>query len=827
MISRILPILAVFLCLTMNSAYSQLSNDDFLKSVVPPPMDYVPFTNPFDDPITINGFDNFYLGIDFGEPHIVTNPNDPLNSICAFNTNGVHYTLDGENWARVNVSFPGYNILGDPVLAFDSLGVCHYIQIYQNGSTYGLVVTKSTNKGISWSGVSPVVSTTVGLTDKEWIVADRSAGPYSNNLYVGWRQFGSQSGMRFVRSTNNGSNWSPSISFTDGSQGAYVCVGPNGSTPGGTVYFAYTGGSSNYIRKSTDGGVTFSPTPINATGSFSPAGNPCAGRQTVKDCIRTNQFPRMAADNSYTSTRGNVYMVFEVNPAGADIADVHFVRSTNNGTTWSTPIRVNDDATTTDQWMEAIDVDPKTGKIFISWYDSREDPANNLMTKVYGTVSTDGGLTFTQNEAISNALFNPNSMAVGQGGGEARYIGDYFGISAIGNTSYAVWMDGRNNTLGSYVGYYPDFAMTTNKSLINIGNNQSQTVTVTGPAKKGPFTGGVKFTAVLDTLPASGSINFSFVNGKDSITAFPDSVILNISTVGTVTPGLYNVKIYGKGTGNGTPVHKRTVSLLVNSSVVKVQTNRGSSVSYTVNGTPYTSPQEFVFANGSNVTISAPPSVTVGSSRFVFSNWSNSGDTTQVINVSGNLELTANYKVQYRLVVNSTQGNTFGGNEFYDSAGTFTFGVTSTTVVNGGDTFYFRGWTGLGTGAYTSTDSSGSDDTVQWSMSNPIVELVRWTDHVGITQIGSEIPSKFELYQNYPNPFNPETIIRYDIPKNGNVNIVVYDLLGKEVSRLVDQHQNAGRYEVSFGGSSLSSGIYFYKITTADFVQVRRMLLIK
>src|SRR5690606_4796566 len=154
-----------------------------------------------------------------------------------------------------------------------------------------------------------------------------------------------------------------------------------------------------------------------------------------------------------TSSRGNVYMVFEVNPAGTDIADVHFVRSTNGGVSWSTPIRVNDDATTTDQWMEAIDVDPKTGKIFVSWYDSREDPSNNLMTRVYGAVSTDGGLTFSTNEAISNELFNPNNMAVGQGGGQANYIGDYFGISAIGHTSYAVWMDGRNNTLGSYVGY--------------------------------------------------------------------------------------------------------------------------------------------------------------------------------------------------------------------------------------------------------------------------------------------------------------------------------------------------------------------------------------
>ncbi len=825
---EILIFLTALLCLNVSNINSQISDEDHLKSVVPPPINYSTLDNPFDDPITINGFDNYYLGVDFGEPHIVTNPNDPLNSICAFNTNGVHYTLDGENWQRVTVTFPGYNILGDPVLAFDSLGVCHYIQIFQNGGTYGLVVTKSTNKGVSWSGVNTVVSTTVGLTDKEWIVADRSAGPYSNNLYVGWRQFGTQSGMRFTMSSNGGVNWTPQVTFADGSQGAYVSVGPNGSTSGGAVYFAYTGGSSNYVRRSTDAGATWS-SPMNATGFFSPAGTVCAGRQTVKNCIRTNQFPRMAVDNSYTSSRGNVYMVFEVNPAGTDIADVHFVRSTNGGVSWSTPIRVNDDATTTDQWMEAIDVDPKTGKIFVSWYDSREDPSNNLMTRVYGAVSTDGGLTFSTNEAISNELFNPNNMAVGQGGGQANYIGDYFGISAIGHTSYAVWMDGRNNTLGSYVGYYPDFAMTVNRELINIGNNQTESVIVSAPDTKGPFTGGVRFNAVLDTLPQSGSINFSFQNGKDSVTTFPDSVQLNISTTGTVTPGRYSVKIYGKGI-NGVPIHKRTVDVLVNASLVSVKTNRGTQVTYTVNGNNYNTAQDFVIANGSNINVSAPEFAGSGPTRYAFDNWSNGGPMTQTITVTQNLDLIASYNAQYLLTMVSSQGNTFGGGGYYDSASTFNFGVTNTSVVNGTDTFYFRGYNGAGAGSYTSPDSSGTDDTVNWSITNAIVEIVRWSldpPPIGITQISTEIPEKFELYQNFPNPFNPSTLIKYDLAKNSTVNIVVYDLLGRQVSSLVNQKQNAGRYQVSFDGASLSSGIYFYKIVTQEYVQVKRMLLIK
>src|SRR5690606_30610934 len=458
-----------------------------------------------------------------------------------------------------------------------------------------------------------------------------------------------------------------------------------------------------------------------------------------------------------------------------------------------------------------------------------EDPSNNLMTRVYGAVSTDGGLTFSTNEAISNELFNPNNMAVGQGGGQANYIGDYFGISAIGHTSYAVWMDGRNNTLGSYVGYYPDFAMTVNRELINIGNNQTESVIVSAPDTKGPFTGGVRFNAVLDTLPQSGSINFSFQNGKDSVTTFPDSVQLNISTTGTVTPGRYSVKIYGKGI-NGVPIHKRTVDVLVNASLVSVKTNRGTQVTYTVNGNNYNTAQDFVIANGSNINVSAPEFAGSGPTRYAFDNWSNGGPMTQTITVTQNLDLIASYNAQYLLTMVSSQGNTFGGGGYYDSASTFNFGVTNTSVVNGTDTFYFRGYNGAGAGSYTSPDSSGTDDTVNWSITNAIVEIVRWSldpPPIGITQISTEIPEKFELYQNFPNPFNPSTLIKYDLAKNSTVNIVVYDLLGRQVSSLVNQKQNAGRYQVSFDGASLSSGIYFYKIVTQEYVQVKRMLLIK
>ncbi len=91
----------------------------------------------------------------------------------------------------------------------------------------------------------------------------------------------------------------------------------------------------------------------------------------------------------------------------------------------------------------------------------------------------------------------------------------------------------------------------------------------------------------------------------------------------------------------------------------------------------------------------------------------------------------------------------------------------------------------------------------------------------------SERPEKVQLEQNYPNPFNPVTQIQYEIPKSQNVSLRVYDTLGRHVETLVDEHQPAGQYEVSFDGSRLSSGTYLFRLQAGDVEITRQMLLIK
>lgn len=101
------------------------------------------------------------------------------------------------------------------------------------------------------------------------------------------------------------------------------------------------------------------------------------------------------------------------------------------------------------------------------------------------------------------------------------------------------------------------------------------------------------------------------------------------------------------------------------------------------------------------------------------------------------------------------------------------------------------------------------------------------SESTGINFISSEIPSNYSLFQNYPNPFNPSTNIKYQISKNSFVILKVYDLLGREISTLVNELQKAGVYEIQFSNSGLTSGIYFYRMQAGNYSETKKMVYIK
>lgn len=99
---------------------------------------------------------------------------------------------------------------------------------------------------------------------------------------------------------------------------------------------------------------------------------------------------------------------------------------------------------------------------------------------------------------------------------------------------------------------------------------------------------------------------------------------------------------------------------------------------------------------------------------------------------------------------------------------------------------------------------------------------------VGVSSNTQSVPNRFALNQNYPNPFNPVSRIQFSLPENSKVKLIVYNILGKEISRLVnDELKTAGSYTIEFNGSDLPSGVYFYKLTAGDFTDTKKMILVK
>ena len=98
----------------------------------------------------------------------------------------------------------------------------------------------------------------------------------------------------------------------------------------------------------------------------------------------------------------------------------------------------------------------------------------------------------------------------------------------------------------------------------------------------------------------------------------------------------------------------------------------------------------------------------------------------------------------------------------------------------------------------------------------------------GIQQISAQIPKEYRLFQNYPNPFNPRTVISYQLTVNSNVKLIVYDILGKEIIKLVNQKQTSGTYRVDFSGINYSSGVYFYTLFIDDkIIDTKKMVLLR
>src|SRR5262249_20272748 len=279
---------------------------------------------------------------------------------------------------------------GDPVLARNnSTGRIYYATLQFSGS--GIRVFRSDDNGATWAAPVQGAPGKSGFQDKEWITVDNFAG--NGNVYLVARDFGVGNGIYFFRSTDNGATFGPSggTLITPGAQGALVAAGPDHS-----VYAFWYAGPTLQMRKSTDQGVTFGA-PVTVASGLVGGPNGDLGLTGIRQGtatpagFRSNEFPHAAVN----PVNGNIYVTFAHNPPGVDKADIFVVQSTDGGATWGVPVRVNDDATTTDQWQPTLAVTPDGANLGVFYYSRQEDPVNNNLFKFYGRTASISGSTLT------------------------------------------------------------------------------------------------------------------------------------------------------------------------------------------------------------------------------------------------------------------------------------------------------------------------------------------------------------------------------------------------------------------------------------------------
>jgi|GEM_PF-288412 len=468
---------------------------------------------------------------------------------ASFINSGVYVSLDGGlTWRSTDtVNAPNRNDQrGDPGPTIDKNGnmiLTHLTSATNFGGVTGMGANYSTDNGLTWSATFQVSSD--ANADKNLAGTDDSpSSPYYGNSYFGWTSFGTNpANGRASVTTNGGVSWAAAqiINATPAgrnAQGHDVAVAPNGN-----VFVVWTAGVSAApftedfvgVAKSTNGGASYVATEnaFDVNGSRSSSFNGWG--------IRTNGFPRVAIDKSGGVRNGWIYIVTsELNlaPAGSD-ADVILHRSSDNGATWSSGIRVNQDALNNGkvQFFPAVCVD-QAGGLNIVYYDNRNFPSSGDSCAVFISRSIDGGTTFTDVE-VSDHHFKPKA-STGFGGG---YMGDYIGIAPSVGKVVAIWMDDKAGVPGFYNAWTGALqTVTFPLNAFNLQTPPAGTRVVSFPNSSTPI------TITWDTSASTASYKWIFGSPATS----PRKITLpSNSNILTLTQGQLDLVLAGIGLAQG------------------------------------------------------------------------------------------------------------------------------------------------------------------------------------------------------------------------------------------------------------------------------------
>lgn len=375
----------------------------------------------------------------------------------------------------------GQTNMGDPAVAIGRNG-WWYVGKINNGR--GQSVAYSTNQGQSWTDVTLAMPGTGfgDLLDKNHLWIDNSEmSAYEGNLYAGWSCYvdGSpcENGIQISRSTDQGLSWTIPVCISDHVNAGANNQGINIQTgPGGEVYTAWiiydtwpSDETAIGFAKSLDGGETWVPANRIITNI---KGIRASG--TKKD-MRVASFPVMTVDLSGGPNNGTIYVVwanigFPGINTGEDI-DIYMIRSTNQGDTWSDPIRVNQDPAGLgkEHFLPWITCDPLNGNLCVIYYDDRNVDSTQVETWV--SYSWDGGNTWSDFR-VSDVAFTPSPIP----GMAADYFGDYIGIKAQNMKVYPIWTDNRTGNALTWVSPF-DLGPPPNQPYVTYFSHETEIIT--------------------------------------------------------------------------------------------------------------------------------------------------------------------------------------------------------------------------------------------------------------------------------------------------------------------------------------------------------------
>ena len=399
------------------------------------------------------------------ETSIAVNPSDPAQIVAGSNEifrlpmRGYFSADGGADWGAVDLPLPppltanGTDFGSDPAVAWDTHGNVFYSYIvvffsggFPNGVAIDgteMAVARSSDGGKTWTSTYFALQKgEAKFNDKPYItVDDNPSSPHADTVYVAWDRFvGSASGSNGVlvsRSTDGGKTFSAPVFASSTAAGPKGDIGADPFvSPSGILHVAWHDVQNNEIveASSDDGGQSFGPTrTISPTQvAFDVAVPAQASRGALV-------YPACGADSSTGPNRGNLYCSW-MDETAANGTDIFLSRSTDGGTTWSAPLRVNDDPTgvANDQFNQWLSVDPSNGSVNLSWNDTRNDPAH-LSTDIFSAQSTGGGLSFGPNVQVTSAPTNETCCGADLG----NQYGDYEGIAAMDGSVHPVWTDRR------------------------------------------------------------------------------------------------------------------------------------------------------------------------------------------------------------------------------------------------------------------------------------------------------------------------------------------------------------------------------------------------